>query len=417
MITKRKSKVYKFILSVFVLILTSSGVNSQCDFSSDFESGTLTDWTTLTGTNIVSQQQVHTGNYALKMGLSGGYPKIETVQGNFGYGIYDAWFYVTGSYSAAFLQLNYLDNSNYLQVGMMPQNTDNPKLNIATKVNGNSTVLAQVPPVIGLNEWFKMTVIRKENGNIEVYINDVFQVAANDTSNTQQGKVRIMGFDQYIFFDDFCYRSISTTSPTCDVFDDFENVTLSNWNVLTGSANLSQDHALSDSTSIKMDLTGDYPAISSIANNYSFGKYSAWFWVTGPYSAAFFRFPYIDINNYYQLGMMPVQTDNPKLSFYKMENGIQTQFLSVPPVFDINSWFKMTLEWYDNGDIKVYINDSIQIQLNDTTFLTPGPIVFTGYDHSTYIDDFCYLIDFPQQISTINTNKFNIFPNPTNEYL
>lgn len=415
--TQSKLRIGMMILLVVVFNLFGTNSYSQCDFSADFESGTLTDWNIVAGTNVISQDQVHGGSNALKMQLSGGYPKIESVQNNFGNGIYEAWFYITGSYAAAYFQFHYQDADNYYQLGMVPISAGNAKLILVKKVNGSVTSMIQTPPIFDNDEWFKMTLVRQANGNINVFINDLFQLAANDNSLSLPGKVAFMGYDVTTYLDDFCYQVSPEEPLLCDLYQNFENPPLADWSVLAGTADYSQDQALSGNYSLKLDLTGDYPAIISNQTDFSFGRYSAWFWVTGFYSAAFFKFNYIDNNNHYQLGMMPLHTDNPKLTLYKKENGNFTQLVNLTSACDIKSWFKMTVERFDNGDIKIYINDILYSVVNDTTFMSPSPIVFTGYDHTTYVDDFCYLKYYPVEINSLSSNEFNVNPNPVSDHL
>lgn len=217
--TREKYTIYKQVFVVFAFILANSIAYSQCDFFTDFESGTLTDWSILAGTNIVSTQQVHTGNYALKMSLSASYPSIISIPNNFSFGRYTAWFWVTGPYSAAFLRFHYQDSNNFYQVGMMPQNTDNPNLTVAKWVNGTHTMMQAIPPVFDINTWFKMTVERFDNGDIKVYINNNLQIALNDPTFMLPSQIIFLGYDFTTYMDDFCYERF-TDSSLIDLGDD-----------------------------------------------------------------------------------------------------------------------------------------------------------------------------------------------------
>ncbi|MCF8370794.1 MAG: hypothetical protein K9H64_04170 [Bacteroidales bacterium] len=393
----------KCLILILALLLTS-GLGSisyaQCDFSSDFESGTLTDWSIVAGTNVVSTQQVHSGNYALKMTNSGSYPKILSNQNNFSYGEYTAWFYMTQSYAAGYLQFHHQDANNYYQVGLVPQGTWNPALTLTKKVGGVNTFLANIPPVFPQNSWIKLTVIRNLNNEIVVKINDVIQFSVIDTTFTQPGKVAVWGYDYTTYFDDFCYTATSVPTNDCDIYYDFEDSTLLDWTVTTGSINLSQFVSVSGNNSVKMFATGAYPTMISNIDTFGFGSYSAWFWLTGPNTDVYFRFHYQNSNNFYQLGMLPQNTDNPKLKLTKKVNGSTITLAQTPPVFGINQWFKMTVDRYANGDIKIYINSSLQISVNDSTFMTPTQIVFSDWDPTTYMDDFCYK-QFPDSSAAI----------------
>ena len=201
------------IAAIFIgCVFLNQSLFSQCDFETNFETGSLVGWTNVLGTNTVSTQQVHTGNYALKMELYANYPTITSIQNNFSFGRYTAWFYVTGPYSGAYFQFHYQDSNNYYQVGMMPQNTDNPKLTLVKRSNGVASYLSNIPPSFGINQWFKMTLERYANGDFKVFINDVLQIVANDTTFMMPSQLKLKGYEFTTYIDDFCYEANPTNS-------------------------------------------------------------------------------------------------------------------------------------------------------------------------------------------------------------
>ncbi|MCF8370795.1 MAG: gliding motility-associated C-terminal domain-containing protein [Bacteroidales bacterium] len=211
--TVRKYKLHIQLFVVFALILANSITYSQCDFSTDFESGVLTDWTILAGNNVISTQQVHTGNYALKMTLSGNYPIIQSNQNMFGCGVYTAWFWISGPVTDAYFRFYYQNSNNFYQLAMMPLNTDNPKLKLVKLVNGNATTLAEIPPVFNVNQWFEMKVERELNGDIKVYINGALQISVIDATFIMPSNVEFLAYDETTYLDDFCYISCLVSNP------------------------------------------------------------------------------------------------------------------------------------------------------------------------------------------------------------
>ncbi len=187
----------------------------------------------------------------------------------------------------------------------------------------------------------------------------------------------------------------------CDIFQDFETSFLQDWSILNGTVSLSQNASVSGISSIKMSGVGYYSSIISNQDTFGYGSYSVWFMETGPFTDAYFRFHYQNSSNFYQLAMMPQNTDNPKLKLVKVVNGNTTTLAQIAPIFGTNQWFKMAVDRYDNGDINVFINDSLQISVNDTTLMTPSSIVFMAWDYTTYMDDFCYKI-YPDTSSVNN---------------
>ncbi len=389
------------LIVVSVLFLGINGASAQCDISYDFENNQLSGWANNAGTTIISQQESHSGTTSIKMSMSSSYPELLSAIDTFSIGRYTSWFYVTGYYSAAFFKFNYQDANNYYQVGMMPSATDNPKLVLVKKVNGVQTELFNIPPVFGTLNWFKMNIEYDALGLISVYINDVFQASATDLSITNPGKVSVMGYDYTTYFDDFCYEvAIAQVEDSCDISYDFENNLLSGWANNAGTTIISQQESHSGTTSVKMSLNSSYPELLSTIDTFSTGHYTSWFYVTGYYSAAFFKFNYQDANNYYQVGMMPATTDNPKLVLYKKVNGIQSELFNIPPIFGTLDWFKMNVEYDSMGLISVYINDVFQASATDLSITNPGKVSVMGYDYTTYFDDFCYVADVEHNIVT-----------------
>ncbi len=206
MLLAKDSATYRQYIVILFVTVFSSYTYSQCDFLTDFESGSLTGWLDQGGSNVISTQEVHSGTYALKMYYLGGYSQIISNQSNFGFGTYDSWFYVCEPNADAIFRFHYNDNTTFYQLAMMPLSTDNPKLLLKKVINGSSTILANVAASFNSFTWFKMTVERFDSGQINIYINDVLQISVFDTSIMTSNKVVLMGWED-IYVDDFCYST------------------------------------------------------------------------------------------------------------------------------------------------------------------------------------------------------------------
>ncbi len=77
----------------------------------------------------------------------------------------------------------------------------------------NAIILSQVPPSFGTNVWFKLTVKRYCNGDIEVLINNALKISENDNSILNQGKIGIMAYKTASYFDDVSFTPFPAISP------------------------------------------------------------------------------------------------------------------------------------------------------------------------------------------------------------
>ncbi|MCF8370797.1 MAG: T9SS type A sorting domain-containing protein [Bacteroidales bacterium] len=203
--TKKNTKGHNLIFLSIAFTIASLSVNSQCIYMSDFESGSMSDWVIASDSAYISTEQAHGGIYSLKIFKSGGYAQVNSADNEFCFGTYSGWFYLTGYYSDVYFRFHHDDNDNFYQLSMIPMATDNPTLKLLKTVNGTSTILASVAPIFGLNEWFKMTLERYVNGDIKVYINNIFQFEVNDVQFMTPAMFSFWSYDLYSYFDDFCY--------------------------------------------------------------------------------------------------------------------------------------------------------------------------------------------------------------------
>ncbi|MCX6256876.1 MAG: T9SS type A sorting domain-containing protein [Bacteroidia bacterium] len=208
------------------------------------------------------------------------------------------------------------------------------------------------------------------------------------------------------------FSDTSYAEAKCNYYEDFEEGTLSGWTVLNGVAAFNQSVVFNGYYSLSLINNNSYGSIVSNLNNFGFGQYSGYFYVTGYASDAYIRFHYMNTGNFYQLAMLPAGSDNPNLGLTKRINGVITTLAAVQPTFGLNQWFKFLVDRSVNGDINVYINDTLRISVNDNTFTAPGSVCLMSYD-AAYVDNFCYK-SYPSNIvDTVKQNLVKLYPVPS----
>ncbi|MEW5924997.1 MAG: hypothetical protein AB1746_13515 [Candidatus Zixiibacteriota bacterium] len=163
-------------------------------FLDDFEDGNINGWTVVAiedvpGNAEISNTVAYESVYSMKM-WDQAYPEKTVVQRddfNAATGIYQSYFYVTGSYSDAYMYIQVQDLTNYYKIHFRPYGGDYPAAVVDKFVNGERTILSEVPPNFNMNQWFKATVYRYANGDIMVYVNDELLISVNDVTFQDPG--------------------------------------------------------------------------------------------------------------------------------------------------------------------------------------------------------------------------------------
>lgn len=176
--------------------------------------------------------------------------------------------------------------------------------------------------------------------------------------------------------------------------DDFEDGNIEGWTVVDqGNAELSSSQTHSGNYSMKMwnpnPGSNWYTKVKRDLFLASEGVYEAWFYVSLFNDDGNLYFQFLDSNNFYWVNCCPIGTDWPGLVLRKRLGGVQTLLARVPPPFDRDEWFKVTVHKYSNGTIEVYINYSLQIALNDTDIMQKGGFCVGSFEEA-WVDDVCY---------------------------
>ncbi len=176
----------------------------------------------------------------------------------------------------------------------------------------------------------------------------------------------------------------------CTYSSDFETGAIGTWDYLSGYNTIASNNSHSGQYSLKLSAYGSYSSVISTQNDFGCGTYSFWFYATGSVTDIYLRLHYINSNNFYQLGLLPAGTDNPKLRFSKKVNGSHTVIAEQAPSFTTNQWVEVKVVHDNLGLYEIYINGSLKIQVTDASLLTPAKVVLMSYDQIVYLDDFCY---------------------------
>jgi hypothetical protein len=211
-----------------------------------------------------------------------------------------------------------------------------------------------------------------------------------------------------------CQTNVSTAQ--CDFYDDFEDTSLLNWTIISGSNELSYIHQYQGNTSLRMINSGSYAKIESTQSIFDTGSYTMWFYMHGEVVDAYFRFHYLNSDNYYQIALMPLETDNPTISFSKVINGTSSSIYSTNPDFDQQEWIKLGVNRHQNGVIDILINDTLTYTALDQDLTESGFIQILAYDTTVYLDQFCYS-ELIQSITEEPLVEWNIYPNPCQSIL
>ena len=196
------------------------------------------------------------------------------------------------------------------------------------------------------------------------------------------------------FFLIFFLGTTSWTLRAQVLVDDFESGSLINWNVLQGSGEVVNAPAFNGTSSARLfkpDLGGDAQSLA-LHNTFrdNWGIYEMHCFANGPISDVQFLFQYLDGANYYAVSCNPAGTDNPEIHLYKVVGGSLQTLARIPPTFGLNTWFKLTLEHYCEGTLRVSIDDQLLIEINDRDITAPGTIAMGAWGESSFFDDITF---------------------------
>ena len=189
-------------------ILLLSLVVSQAQIIDNFESGNLNAWTLEAGIASATNAEVYDGNFALEMGDPAAHGLTLLAHNSFSddYGRYQIHFLCEGLVADFYFHFQYIDSDNFYGVSARPLGTDNPGLSLVKMENGVMTEIAAVPAVFGLGEWHELTIERRCDNDIIVYINGQQQFSVNDDTFQAPGKVALGAWSWPVYADDLRFE-------------------------------------------------------------------------------------------------------------------------------------------------------------------------------------------------------------------
>jgi hypothetical protein len=408
----------KLLILLIILTIKTGTVFAQCTYSSDFESGTITGWTNQSGISVPTSLTVHSGIYAMELGANGVYSSVISDQNDYGCGTYSFWFYATGIYTDLYFRLHYLNSNNFYQIGLLPNNTDNPSLSLRKKLNGVISVLDNKAPTFATNEWVYVELIHDSLGLFELYINGSLEIQLTDSDLLTPANICLMSWNQSVFIDDFCYETCQSPPDTCFYATDFESGALTDWIIVSGNYAVSTVLPYTGVYSLEGGSNSIESILLSTQSNYCFGKYSFWFYVDGDYIDFSFLFNYQNSDNYYKLFLNPDNTNSPLFGLEKKLGGVVTVMYATFPGFSSYQWIKIDIERESTGLITVFIDDVYQFQITDLSLDYQAKMGFSIVDPKVYIDDFCYK-DYGYLVNNriLDNACFVLYPNPCRDKL
>lgn len=175
-------------------------------------------------------------------------------------------------------------------------------------------------------------------------------------------------------------------------FDGFEAGDLSAWMILRGEADLVVDPVVEGDQACRIygdSVTFEAAMIHRTFQN-SYGTYAYRTRGDSEDSDADFYFQYIDDNNYYQLSHKPEDTDNSEFLLFKLVNGDYTELYQGPPVAARGEWLDILIERTCTGEIRVYADGQLIIDILDIEIMDPGSIGFRAWSRFSYFDSIAF---------------------------
>ncbi|MEZ4899107.1 MAG: gliding motility-associated C-terminal domain-containing protein [Saprospiraceae bacterium] len=177
-------------------------------------------------------------------------------------------------------------------------------------------------------------------------------------------------------------------------FEGFETPALTDWEILKGHADLVTDPVIEGRQAIRVWQDVNASDLETILRHRTFsddfGVYTLYTRADGPVSDADFIFQFIDINNYYFVSNKPYNTDNPELLLGKVVNGQYTEIFRQGPAADRGEWLKFQVERTCAGAIRVWVNDSLRIEVVDQEITRPGSIGLRTWEQYSYFDSITF---------------------------
>ncbi|MDH3244293.1 MAG: gliding motility-associated C-terminal domain-containing protein [Saprospiraceae bacterium] len=191
------------------------------------------------------------------------------------------------------------------------------------------------------------------------------------------------------------------------VIDDFEQANIDEWQIIDGSAEISDIYAYADNYSVRVYKSSNTDSLPGMIKHRSFddsyGKYRTKCYVLGEDAEARIRFHYENESNHYEVISRPLGTNQPGLLLFRTKNGERELLSSVPSLIHLDTWYQITIHRTCSGEIFVYVNDVLRIVSTDDELRQSGSIGLGAQGGSTYYDDVTFELDQGNIIVDIDT--------------
>lgn len=174
----------------------------------------------------------------------------------------------------------------------------------------------------------------------------------------------------------------------------FESNTLMDWDILKGNADLVTDPVYEGRQAIRLWQDVNASDLVTLIRHHTFsaryGSYYIYTRADGPVSDADFIFQFVDDNNYYFVSNKPSNTDNPEILLGKVVNGQYAELARMGPVADRAEWLKFQIDRTCAGDIRVWINNRLAIEVVDQDITQPGSVGLAAWEQFSYFDSLAF---------------------------
>lgn len=194
-------------LMLVLALVPLAPVQAATLFSDDFNDGNANGWTPQSNYNDWSVV-LDNGNYVY---YSSSTNEGRTSAGNSSWADYSVEARVkvenfNGS-NRAYVSGRYQDGNNFYAASLSSN-----KLELRKKVSGSTTTIASKSYTFNTGTWYKVK-LEMNGSNLKVYINDVLQLQATDSS-LSSGGIGLVAYKTVVKYDDIIVSTISGGSPT-----------------------------------------------------------------------------------------------------------------------------------------------------------------------------------------------------------
>ena len=196
---------------LLLLLLIASLLQAQ-PIIDNFEQNNLDNWTLISGNAEISGDIAYADMYSVRLfeqddgDVATSMIRHKTFDQS--WGRYKVKCYADGPVSDVIFRFQYINENNYYEIICNPTMTDNPMLALNKVVDGIYENLVEIPPIVGLDRWFQITLSRTCAGEIIVLIDDVEQIRVIDNDIRETGSIGLGAWAESSYFDDLTYEDM-----------------------------------------------------------------------------------------------------------------------------------------------------------------------------------------------------------------